>query len=69
MSKRLKDYPGVKRVLWMGSGIKRDNGSGDRISDWFPGRRFHDNVTYLVRYNGVRPDPSTIRSITRARTR
>ena len=69
MSKRLKDYPGAKRVLWLGSGIKRDNGSGLRISDNFPGRRFHDNVTYCVRYNGVQPDPSTIRSITRARTR
>ena len=69
MSKRSKDYPGVKRVLWMGSGIKRDNGSGLRISDNFPGRRFHDNVTYCVKYRGVWPDAGNIFSITRARTR
>lgn len=69
MSRKVKDYPGVKRVLWMGRSVKEDNGSGDRLSDKFPGRRFHDNVTYCVKYHGVWPDAGNIFSITRARTR
>lgn len=67
MNKRFKDYPGVNRVKWLGSGIKRDNGSGNRISDNFPGRRFHDNVTYWVYFRGVWPDAGTICRIERAR--
>jgi hypothetical protein len=69
MKKRSKDYPGVKSVLWLGRSIKEDNGSGLKISDKFPGRRFHDGVTYRVKYHGVWPDAGNIFSITRARTR
>jgi hypothetical protein len=67
MKKRSKDYPEVKRVLWLGRSIKEDNGSGLKISDNFPGRRFHDDVTYCVRYRGACPDAGNICRITRAR--
>ncbi len=67
MSKTYKEYPGVKSVLWLGRSIKEDNGSGDRIVDNFPGRRFHNDVTYRVKYHGVWPDAGNIFSITRAR--
>lgn len=56
----------MKTVQLTGEQIKRDNGSGYRLSDEFPKRRFHDRVRYNVRYNGTNFDRSTVQSITRA---
>lgn len=50
-----------------GEQIKRDNGSGYSLAQEFPGRRFHDRVTYRVSYRGVGLDRSTVRTIVRER--
>ncbi len=57
----------MKKTILTGEQIKRDNGSGYRLSDSFPGRRFHDRVNYVVRWHGVNLDGSTVGEITRAR--
>ena len=60
-------YPGTRFEKWLGRDIKRDNGSDMRLSDAFPGRRFHDNVVYVIAYNGVQVDETTVISIERKR--
>lgn len=55
----------MKAIKMTGLGIKRDNGSGYSLSKAFPGRRFHDSVVYLVKYQGAHLDNSTVRSIRR----
>ena len=60
-------YPGTRFTKWLGRDIKADNGSGDRLSDAFPGRRFHDDVVYVIAYNGVQVDETTVILIERKR--
>jgi hypothetical protein len=57
----------MKTVRMTGEQIKRDNGSGYNLAGAFPGRRFHNSTVYLVRFNGVQLDRSTVVSITRDR--
>jgi hypothetical protein len=57
----------MSKTIQTGAQIKRDNGSGYRLADAFPGRRFHGRVNYVVTWNGVQLDNSTVVSITRAR--
>ena len=56
----------MKTIKLFGWQIKEDNGSGDRLSDEFPKRRFHDDTLYAVTRNGVRLDRSTVVCIKRA---
>ena len=61
------------KTICLGKSIKEDNGSGYSVADGlrkspaFRGRRFHDHVSYVIRFNGIVPDLSNIVSITRAR--
>lgn len=55
-----------KTIKMSGRDIKSDNGSGRSLSQGFPGRRFHDNTIYVVSWNGVQLDGSTITSINRS---
>lgn len=55
------------KTIQTGEQIKRDNGSGYRLADAFPGRRFRDQTSYLVRYDGQTLDNSTVATITRSR--
>lgn len=55
----------MKTTHQTGEQIKRDNGSGYRLANAFPGRRFHDQTVYTVRYHGVNLDNSTVASIRR----
>jgi len=57
----------MKIEFQTGEQIKRDNGSGYRLADAFPKRRFSDRCLYAVRYNGISLDNSTVESITRAK--
>jgi len=57
----------MKTTKMTGKQIKADNGSGYNLAGAFPGRRFHDRTVYVVRFNGVQLDRSTVVSITRSR--
>ena len=63
----------MNKTVWLGKGIKEDNGSGYRVVDGlrknpaFARRRFHDDVSYTIRFCGVNPEAGNIVSITRAR--
>ena len=57
----------MKTTQMTGARLREDNGSGYRLADDFPRRRFHGGVIYDVRYNGVAPDGSNIVSIRRSR--
>jgi hypothetical protein len=57
----------MKTTEMTGKQIKADNGSGYNLAGAFPGRRFHDRTVYVVRFNGVQLDRSTVVSITRDR--
>lgn len=57
----------MKTLLITGAGRKEDNGSGYNLAGTFPKRRFHDKTVYVVTYNGIRCDRSTIVSIRRSR--
>lgn len=59
----------MKTISITGRMVKDDNGSGYRLADAFPKRRFHDSVVYSVRYNGISLDNSTVASIKRATVR
>jgi hypothetical protein len=57
----------MKTTKMTGKQIKAENGSGYNLAGAFPGRRFHDRTVYVVRFNGVQLDRSTVVSITRDR--
>mgnify|MGYP000857370272 FL=1 len=57
----------MKHIEITGRSIKQDNGSGHSLAQAFPGRRFHDSTLYVVKYNGVNLDNSTVASIQRKR--
>lgn len=57
----------MKTTKMKGADIKADNGSGYSLAQAFPGRRFHDQVVYLVSWNGISLDNSTVTSIRRSR--
>lgn len=56
----------MKHVLISGASVKEPNGAGDSLAKGFPGRRFHDDTVYIVRYEGAHLDNSTVRGITRS---
>lgn len=58
----------MKSIKIDGAGIKADNGSGRSLAQAFPQRRFHAKAVYVVRYNGVCLDNSTVTEIRRSRT-
>ncbi len=57
----------MKTILMTGEAIKSDNGSGYRLANRYPLRRFHDKTIYLVKFNGISVDCSNVASITRSR--
>lgn len=57
----------MKTIKITGKDLKADNGSGYNLAGTYPKRRFHDLTVYLVSYNGVQLDRSTIASIKRFR--
>ena len=56
----------MKTIKLLGRQIKEDNGSGYRIADEFPNRKFRDDVVYDVTYNGASLDRSTVTRIERS---
>ena len=57
----------MRKTFLTGEQIKRDNGSGYRLSDAFPKRRFRNKVEYVVLWNGISLDASNVVSITLSR--
>jgi hypothetical protein len=57
----------MKTIKMSGADIKSDNGSGYNLAGTFPRRKFHAKTVYVVYYNGVSVDRSTITKIERSR--
>ncbi len=57
----------MKSIKMTGKSIKEPTGYRDSIAKEFPRRRFHDETVYVVRYNGVQLDGSTVVSIDRSK--
>lgn len=56
----------MKKIKMSGADIKADNGSGRSLSQAYPKRRFHNETIYIVNYNGVTLDDSTVCGIERS---
>lgn len=57
----------MKTIKMTGRDIKQANGSGYSLAKEFPTRQFRDETVYVVEYNGVQLDGSTVVSVERSR--